>query len=128
MHLCSIHCTLPISVVINGLDSFLSLLLLCTNLAFQAPTRNPDVNHGFFNSWSISSLNFLVWAVLSTSRITVTSSEVTDIDVTGLGGQFFSSDSHSGPFHHSSIVFSPLLARSAGLSCVGTCLHWISWF
>ena len=49
--------------------------------------------------------------------------------VTRSGGHALGSLSHAGPFHHScfsSVTGPPRLARSAGLSLVGTCLHVMS--
>ena len=55
------------------------------------------------------------------------SSEVSDFMVTGFFGHISGLRSHAEPFYQSSalVTWLPWLARSAGLSVVGTCLHWI---
>ena len=66
------------------------------------------------------------FARLSASLITFASlSEAWVFSVTGFSGQFSGSCSHAGPFHQSSglVTCPPRLARSAGLSVVGTCLN-----
>ena len=68
------------------------------------------------------------FARLSTSLMTfASSSEVSDFMVTGFFGHISGLRSHAEPFYQSSalVTWLPWLARSAGLSVVGTCLHWI---
>ena len=65
---------------------------------------------------------------LSNSLMTfASSSEVLDFTGTSFSGHISGLHSHTGPFQQSSelVTWPPWLTRSAGLSVVGMCLHWI---